>query len=71
MNQEERLTEMLRAALEPGPRRTPPRDLWPLIVERSRSSRNGWPWLDLAIAAAVVIVLVMHPGWLWLLAYHL
>ena len=48
----------------------PSRDLWPLIVSRSEAPR-GWSWLDLSLAAVVAIALLMYPGGLWLLAYHL
>ena len=70
MNDDVRLEQLLRAALRrpfpPGPSR----DLWPCIVSRSRASA-GVSWLDVALAAVVAIALLMRPGWLWLLAYHL
>jgi len=69
MTDDERLETLLRAALEPRAGRGPSRDLWPLIVERSRA-RGGWSRLDLGIAAAVAAVLLLRPGWLWLLVYH-
>ena len=70
MTDDERLEELLRAALRRPVVRGPSRDLWPLIVKRSRG-RAGWSWLDLGIAALVAVVLLMRPGWLWILAYHL
>ena len=70
MNDDQRLETLLRAALEHGARRRPSRDLWPLIVERSRASAP-WSWLDLAVAAVVAAALLMRPDWLWLLAFHL
>ena len=60
------LRETLRRPLPPGPSR----DLWPSIVSRSRASA-GVSWLDLGLAAVVATVLLLRPGWLWLLAYHL
>ena len=70
MNDDEGLTMLLRAALGPGLDREPAKDLWPLIAERARA-RAGWSWLDLGIAAAITLFLLMRPGWVWLLASHL
>jgi len=70
MTDDERLEELLRTALRSPTVRGPSRDLWPLIVKRSRA-RAEWPWLDLGIAAIVAVVLFSRPGWLWLLAFHL
>jgi hypothetical protein len=67
---DDELEELLRAALRRTTVRGPSRDLWPVIVERSRTP-PGWSWLDLGIAAIVAIVLLLRPGWLWLLAFHL
>jgi hypothetical protein len=70
MTDDERLETALRTALRRTAADRPSRDLWPLIVERSRA-RAGWFWLDLGIAAAVLALLLAQPVWLWLLAYHL
>ena len=70
MTDEERLENLLRAALRRTTGRGPSRDLWPLIVERSQES-VGWSWLDVGLVAIVAILLLMRPNWLWLLAYHL
>ena len=70
MTDEERLEDLLRAALGKTTGQGPSRDLWPLIVERSQESA-GWSWLDVSLAAIVAILLLMRPDWLWLLAYHL
>ena len=70
MIDDEGLQSLLRAALEREARRGPSRDLWPLIVERSRAPA-GWSWLDLGIAALVAVALLMRPGLLWLLAFHM
>ena len=70
MTDDERLEMLLRAALEGGTRRGPSRDLWPLVADRGPSP-PGWSWLDLGIAAIVAVLLLLRPGWLWLLAYHL
>jgi len=47
-----------------------PRDLWPSLA--SRLDRGpAWSFVDLGLAAAVAVTLLMFPEWLWLLAYHL
>jgi hypothetical protein len=70
MTEDERLERLLREAMPATTAPGSPRDLWPLIVARGRTP-GGWSWLDLGIAAVVAIALLMRPGWLWLLAYHL
>ena len=70
MTDDDRLQRLLRSALAPATEPTRSRDLWPLIANRIQV-RARWSWLDASLAAAVTIVLVMIPGWLLLLAYHL
>lgn len=70
MTEEERIEELLREALPVTAASDPPRDLWPEIVKRSRTSVD-WTWLDLGIAAAVGLALLLRPAWLWLVVYHL
>ena len=70
MTDQEHLEKLLRSALRRPAGTGPSRDLWPLIVARSQESA-GWSWLDLSLGAIVAILLLMRPGWLWLLAYHL
>jgi hypothetical protein len=60
---------LLRATVQPVSAE-PSLDLWPAVVERSRTPLT-WSWVDLAIAAAVIVSLIANPQWLRLLAYHL
>jgi len=69
MSDDDRLRHLLRSALPPADRSSS-RDLWPLVVDRIEAP-IGWSWLDLGLAAAVTLALLMFPDWLWLLAYHL
>jgi RNA polymerase sigma factor (sigma-70 family) len=46
------------------------RRLPPLVVNRFQARRT-WSRLDVSLAASVVIILLMFPGWLLVLAYHL
>ena len=70
MIDDEGLQQLLRSALPRAADHGPARDLWPLVVNRVQA-RVGWSWLDVSLAAVVTIVLLMFPGWLFLLAYHL
>jgi hypothetical protein len=70
MTEDERFAQLLRSSLPPVVGSGPSRDLWPLVVSRSKAP-VGWSWLDISMAAVVAIVLLMFPDWLWLLAYHL
>jgi len=70
MIDDQAVRRLLQSALPPTTDLEPARDLWPAIA-RWRPARSEWPWLDLGVAAAVVLVLSLMPSWLWLLAYHL
>ena len=70
MTGDDGLERLLRAALPRAADQKPSRDLWPLVVNRVQA-RVGWSWLDVSLAALVTAVLLMFPGWLFLLAYHL
>lgn len=78
---DDRLGELLRAAMPPTRDRTSPgnadrgvpvdrRDVWPDLVARLEGAPR-WTMLDLGLAAAAAIALLMFPEWLWLLVYHL
>ena len=67
---DERLGELLRAAMPPSGTDDSLRDLWPSLA--SRLDRGpAWSFVDVGLAAAVAITLLMFPEWLWVLAYHL
>ena len=75
MTDEERLAELLRRAVPPVSSHPlddarPPHDLWPRIAHRMEAPPR-WSPLDLALAAAVAIALILFPQALWLIAYHL
>ena len=70
MTDDDRLQQLLRSALRPGASREPSRDLWPLVANGIQV-RARWSWLDVSLAAAVTIVLLLFPRWFLLLAYHL
>jgi hypothetical protein len=70
MTGDEPLRQLLRSALPPPAGVGPSEDLWPLVVDRIQALR-GWSPLDVSLAAIVMLLLLMFPGWLFLLAYHL
>ena len=70
MTEDDRLVKLLREAMPVTTARDLTRDLWPLIVARAHPPAR-WSWLDLGIAAAVVVALLLRPGWLWLIVYHM
>ena len=67
---DDRLQELLLAAMPPSADDGPTRDLWPQMARRFERAPR-WSYLDLSLAAAVLAALAMFPEWLWPLAYHL
>ncbi|MBI1876603.1 MAG: hypothetical protein HYS05_22300 [Acidobacteria bacterium] len=59
----------MRSAVPPVVTAGPSRDLWPLVVKQSQE-RPEWSWLDVGLAAGVIIALLIWPELLMLLAYH-
>ena len=70
MNDDDRLARLLRSALPPTADAVPTRDVWPLVINRIQAA-DGWSWLDVSLAAAVLVSLLIFPEWLWLIAFHL
>jgi hypothetical protein len=66
----DRLGELLRAAMPPTRDQASRRDVWPEVLDRLERGPR-WTMLDLGLAAAAAIALLMFPDWLWLLVYHL
>jgi hypothetical protein len=67
---DERLGELLRAALPPTQGGAARRDLWPSLVERL-NGRPRWSLIDVGIGIAAAAALLTFPEWLWPLVYHL
>ena len=64
------LQVLLKHALPPSAADGPWRDVWPDLVARIDAAPR-WSLLDLSLAAAVAIALILFPEGFWLLAYHL
>ena len=69
MTDDAQILALLRAAVPPVVTVAPSPDIWLRVVERSRD-RKQWSWVDLGLAAAIALALVMRPDLLLLLAYH-
>lgn len=69
MTDEENLGRLLREALPPLPARGASGELWERLEQRERPMRNG-SWVDLGIAAAVVLALSVSPRWIWILLFY-
>ena len=67
---DERLKTLLTGALPRADADGPAHDLWPAVASRCEATPR-WSYLDLSLAAAVILVLVMFPEWIWLLVYHM
>jgi hypothetical protein len=70
MNDDERLEDLIRSVLPPVAAVQPTRDLWPLVVRRGQAL-PAWSWVDVGLAAALAIVLLVFPRLLLVLVYHL
>jgi hypothetical protein len=70
MMDDDRLQEALRSAIAPAFDGGPARDLWPLIEGRMHEPVRR-SWLDIGMAAGVLILLTIFPEFLLMLAYHL
>ena len=66
----ERVKDLLQSAVPPAAGDRPRRDLWPALAGRFDDAPR-WSYVDLGLAAAAAVALVMFPEWLWLLSYHL
>ena len=69
MNDDTQLAALLRSALPPVSTDGPSRDLWPALANRSER-RVHWSWVDIGLAAIVVLAIAAWPETVLLLAYH-
>jgi hypothetical protein len=67
---DDRLKELLRAAMPPLDASGPTHDLWPRVLDRFEE-RSRWSMFDLGLTAAVAVALLMFPEWLLVLVYYL
>ena len=67
---DESLQALLKSAMPAIEGERPARDTWSDIVTRV-DDRPRWTLLDLGLAAAVALAMLLFPEGIWLLAYHL
>jgi hypothetical protein len=65
------LQELLRQAMTPVEDTELPRDLWPEMLKRLEAPPVRVPWFDWALAALLGAALVLFPGGIPALLYHL
>ncbi len=68
---DERLRRLLQQAIPPCPKRTLDSDLWPRMLQRLDRRPAPRPWFDLALAAMATLALILFPGAIPGLLYHL
>ena len=68
---DEECVALLRATVPPTGDDGPTSDLWSAVRARTTHTAPRWSWVDLAVAAAAAVALVMNPRWLSLIAYYL
>jgi hypothetical protein len=67
---DERLEELLRAALPPTKDVSPRNDVWPKLEQRL-DEQPRWSLLDVFLGIAAAVALLLFPERLWLLLHHL
>jgi hypothetical protein len=67
---DDELIRLLKDAVRPTVEGRPARDLWPRVADRVRGPVGGY-WLDIGLAAGVILALLLFPEYVPLLAYHL
>ena len=67
---DDRLGQLLRAALPPTQDSGPQRDLWSSLEERLEE-RTRWTLIDVGLGIAALLALAIFPEWLLPLVYHM
>jgi hypothetical protein len=73
MNQpnDKELRELLKQVIAPAKHTELPRDLWPQMLQRLDRQPVQVPWFDWALAALLSAALLLFPGVIPALLYHL
>ncbi|HUO34065.1 MAG TPA: hypothetical protein VMU43_03645 [Candidatus Acidoferrum sp.] len=67
---EKELKELLQRHVPRG-NAEPRRDLWPQMLKRMEAPPRKWAWLDWALAGTLLAGLLLNPGTILVLLYHL
>jgi hypothetical protein len=68
---EEELKELLKQSIAPFANTDLRRDLWPQMLQRLSHQPIRVPWFDWALAAILAALLLLFPGTIPALLYHL
>ena len=68
---DDELRELLKRNIPPVGNREPSRNLWPQMLERLSRQPVQIPWFDWALAALVGAAVLIFPGIIPALFYHL
>jgi hypothetical protein len=73
MNEHERgrTIELLKGVIRPVEDRGLSSDLWPRMLRRMEEGPTRVPWFDWALAGLVVVLLLLFPGLIPRVLYHL
>jgi len=74
VNEQERIKQLLKSSLPRSSAQTGAelrRNLWPAMLQRLEEPPAAVPWFDWALFAAVAAWLVLFPGAIPVLLYHL
>lgn len=64
------LRELLKKSFPPADGELK-RDLWPQMLRRMDQKSRRVPWFDWALLGLLVLWLLVFPGWIPVLLYHL
>ena len=67
---DDRLGQLLRAALPPTQDSASLRDLWPSLEQRLDEGAR-WSLIDVGLGIAALLALLVFPEWLLPLVYHI
>lgn len=70
-NDQRRIEQLLKQAMQPREQTPPRRDLWPEMLNRLVPRPRQVPWFDWALLAILVVWLIFFPGAIPVLLYHL
>jgi hypothetical protein len=68
---EKELRELLKQSIAPARNTELPRDLWPQMLQRLDRQPVQVPWFDWALAALLSAAVLLFPGLIPALLYHL
>ena len=68
---DEKIRKLLQKAFPPVDDSGPPRDLWPVLLQRLDDQAPRVPWFDWVFAGVIAALLLVFPDVIPVLFYHL